>query len=214
MGTQHHPHPPHHYRIFKVLFELALSNPGMIKNQGQVFKMAAAISYRRDILVTGINQIKSHPIMMHESYQKHRKQRQQQQKWYLHAEADAIRKCAWRNNNNNKHQHNHRCNDELLLSRCTMHVLRIKRDPNGTWMLGNARPCDGCMNLIREMKIQQVFWTVDGPILIHQNHNDDHKNNNNNNNNVQQRKPMAYPEQQQHSIFHHHTIASSTGQSS
>jgi len=142
------------HRIFRLLYELALRNPGVAKRQGQVFRVAAAISCKRGkILATGVNQIKSHPIMLNASYNK--------RQIFLHAEADAIRKSL-------------RFTDDL--SQCRIHVLRLKRNNDGAWMLGNARPCVGCMTLIQEAGMQEIFWTEDGSVDdLNRNEDDDER---------------------------------------
>jgi len=152
-------------RIFRVLYNLARRTPGVVKRQGQVFRVAAALSCKRDrILATGVNQIKSHPIMRRSQQQHFYHERQ----IYLHAEADAIRKAL---------------RTTTDLTKCRMHVLRLKKQQSNSrnnnsggeanaswqqqqeedeqWMLGSARPCPGCMHLIEEFGIQQVFWTQD-----------------------------------------------------
>lgn len=130
--------------IFRVLYDLALHTTGVIKRQGQVFKIAAAITNKRGhILTTGVNQIKTHPIMRQCQFYQDRDQIN------LHAESDAIRKAL-----------------KVLgpdLSSYRIHVLRLKRNPTGKtwWMLGNARPCEGCRKLIDKFGIQEIFWTQD-----------------------------------------------------
>ena len=167
-------------RIFRVLYNLARRTPGVVKRQGQVFRVAAALSCKRDrILATGVNQIKSHPIMRrrrgHISSSSHQQQHfYHERQIYLHAEADAIRKAL---------------RTTTDLTKCRMHVLRLKKQQSSSshnnrnnnsdgganassqqqedeWMLGSARPCPGCMHLIEEFGIQQVFWTQDSPIFM------------------------------------------------
>ena len=141
-------------RIFRVLHDLALRSPGVVKRQGQVFKIAAAISCRKrgQILATGVNQTKSHPIMIVGGHYK-------DAQIYLHAEADAIRKAE------RFLAGSHASGDGRgNMQKFQIHVLRLKRcrsSDTGTWMLGNARPCTGCMNLIHAYGLKEIFWTED-----------------------------------------------------
>lgn len=140
-------------RIFRVLYNLALQSPGVVKRQGQVFKVAAALSCKKrgQIVSTGVNQIKSHPIMRVGSYYNERQ-------IFLHAEADAIRKSPLMRRMNRSGRDLRNANN----SKFQIHVLRLKRhSASGEWMLGNARPCPGCMNLIHAFGIQEIFWTED-----------------------------------------------------
>ena len=150
-------------RIFRVLYNLALRSPGVIKRQGQVFKMAAAISCKRgQIVSTGVNQIKSHPIMVDGGYYN-------DQQIYLHAEADAIRKALRLGHLHFPRDDGHgRSGRSSSLKHCQIHVLRLKQRTSATnttgtkqWMLGNARPCAGCMNLIHAYGLREIFWTQD-----------------------------------------------------
>lgn len=158
------------YRIFRTLYDLALRNPGMAKRQGQIFRMAAAISDKRgNILATGVNQVKSHPIMMRSNASYHKRQ------IYLHAEADALRKLlsplrsSWSSSSSSSSTSSRRRagapTTTAYLAKCRIHVLRLKRSNSSAgeaaWMLGNARPCAGCMDLIHASGIREIFWTRD-----------------------------------------------------
>jgi len=80
---------------------------------------------------------------------------------FLHAEADAIWKLL-------------RLTDDL--SECQIHVLCLKRNNDGAWMLSNVRPCAGCMTLIQEAGMQEIFWTEDGSVDdLNRNEDDDER---------------------------------------
>lgn len=122
--------------VKKKLIELAKENPG-IRNR---YKMAAGITYKKKLLSVGINQRKTHPIMCNHGYK--------EEQIYLHAEADAIRNFL------NSY-------DPNFLSNCALHVVRVKKDPDGNYVESLAKPCNGCMNLIYTYNIKEVTWTID-----------------------------------------------------
>ena len=119
-------------RIQKVLIKHAMANEYR-------YKMASAIVFKGHIVALGIAKDKTHPIMMLDGYKENQT--------YLHAEADAIQKAL-------------RIITPEQLARCDLYVLRVKRsDCNTKWVLGLAKPCQGCMKLIKKYGINRVFWT-------------------------------------------------------
>lgn len=131
-------------RIFQMLTRLAMKSPGV--SNGRV-RMAAGIVYRRHLVATGVNQMKTHPMMMGEGYR--------EDQLYMHAEVDAIRNAL-----------------KLLtaeeLSKSTLAIVRVKRPHIGakTWIHGLAKPCPGCQTIIESFGITDVVWTEDLPKQI------------------------------------------------
>lgn len=123
-------------RIFSALEKIAIDNEGV---QGR-FKLAAAITYKKQILTVGINSMKSHPLQT--EYGKN------VDSIYLHAEIDAIRKAL-------------KIMPEEYLLKCDMYILRIKKDYDHNWIRGLARPCCGCMKAIKDYGIKRVYYTKD-----------------------------------------------------
>lgn len=118
-----------HLKIKEKLLEVAKANPGI---RGK-FKMAAGVVYKNKLLCIGINQYKTHPIMLNDGYR--------EQQIYLHAEADAIVKAS---------------RLDVDFNKCCLYVVRI--DKKGKEMI--AKPCNGCMNLITQFGIGEVKWTI------------------------------------------------------
>ena len=104
--------------------------------------MAAGIVYKRQLIATGVNAPKTHPLMMGEGYRDDQK--------FRHAEVDAIRNAL-------------RIVTPAQLAQCEMHIVRVKRPHirSNRWVYGLAKPCAGCANIIEKYGIKQVFWTED-----------------------------------------------------
>lgn len=128
--------------IDKYLVDLAVSSPF---NTGPV-KVAAALIYRGRILATGTNQYKTHPLMMTRGYREDQK--------YRHAEVDCIQNAL-------------RIMTKEQLTRCELRVVRAKRPSADSreWILGLAKPCPGCSQVIRDYGITNVTWTEDADVL-------------------------------------------------
>lgn len=124
------------------LVQLAINAP---LNTGPV-KVSAALIYRGKILVTGTNQYKSHPLMMTRGYR-------DDQCW-RHAEVDCIQNAL-------------KIMTKEQMARCELRVVRAKRPSHNSkeWILGLAKPCPGCSQVIRKHGIAQVSWTEDANIL-------------------------------------------------
>lgn len=132
-------------KIDRFLTEMAIRTPG-VKN-GQ-FRMAAAVVFRNHIIATGVNQMKTHPLMMHPAYRK--------DQTFLHAEVDAIRSAL-------------RTISQEQLARCELRIVRVKRPYNAskTWIHGLAKPCPGCARVIANFGIEKVCWTEDSELAKH-----------------------------------------------
>ena len=121
---------------------LAIQAPS---NTGPV-KVAAALIYKGRVLATGTNQYKTHPLMMTRGYR-------EDQNW-RHAEVDCI-------------QNARKIMTKEQMARCELRVVRAKR-PSGEskeWILGLAKPCPGCSQVIRDHRITNVTWTEDADVL-------------------------------------------------
>ena len=125
------------------LVELAVNEP---LNTGPV-KVAAALIYRGRILATGTNQYKTHPLMMTRGYR-------EDQNW-RHAEVDCILNGL-------------RVMTKEQMTRCELRVVRAKRPSHDSkeWILGLAKPCPGCSQVIRNYGINRVTWTEDADVLV------------------------------------------------
>ena len=122
------------------LTQIALNNP-------RRFKVAAGIYYKTSLISWGVNQYKTHPIMLNKGYKEHQV--------FLHAEADAIRKFL-------------QSKSKYSLEDCSIHVLRLKREtPKGKYVTAMAKPCKGCMNLITTFGIKEVYYTEDNYACEH-----------------------------------------------
>lgn len=129
-----------------MLTRLATETEGVAN--GRV-RMSAGIIYKKHIISTGVNQYKTHPIMMGKGYR--------EGQIFLHAEVDAIRNAL------------KLINLEQLKS-CELRIVRIKRPYKGskTWIHGLAKPCPGCQRVIAGFGISNVKWTTDADVLDEQ----------------------------------------------
>lgn len=125
-------------RIKMMLTRLAMKNPGV---QGR-FKLAAGVVYRKQLIATGINSYKTHPIM----YQ-----------WgkntnsiHLHAEIDAIKNAL-------------RLITPDQLAKCDLYIVRVKRTSplRKQWTYGIAKPCIGCKRAIESFNLKNIYYTTD-----------------------------------------------------
>lgn len=125
-------------RIFDMLERLAIENPGV---QGR-FKLAAGVVYKRDLIATGVNSYKTHPLMYNSVYR--------DGQHHLHAEVDAIKNAL-------------RLITQEELARADLYVIRVKRPhiASKRWIKALAKPCPGCQAMIAGFGIRNVFWTED-----------------------------------------------------
>lgn len=95
-------------------------------------RIAAAIYDRNELVATGFNSRKTHPLMA--------KFGKNDKAIHLHAEVDALRDAAkW----------------TLGVEGCTMYIARAKADGSP----GLAKPCEGCQRAIVAFGIKEVYWT-------------------------------------------------------
>lgn len=125
-------------KIRQHLTQLAIESGGY----GQRVPMAAGIVYKRHLIATGVNQPKTHPLMLTDGYREDQR--------YRHAEVDAIRNAL-------------RLISKEQLKQCELHIVRVKRPhiASKTWVHGLAKPCKGCANVIENYGINKVYWTED-----------------------------------------------------
>jgi len=124
-----------HEKYLKLLTTIA-SGIDRVSNS----RHAAAVVLKNEIVSFGINQKKSHPFQ--KQFQKHN------DCIWLHSEIDAI-----------KNSLKQISVDEL--GRCTLYVARVKYDNKKKLILGNSRPCSGCMKAIAHFNIRNVYYTLD-----------------------------------------------------
>ena len=130
-------------RITQMLTRLAIESGGY----GQRVPMAAGIVYKRHLIATGVNQPKTHPLMLTQGYRNDQR--------FRHAEVDAIRSAL-------------RLITAEQLKQCELHIVRVKRPYtwSKTWVHGLAKPCEGCANVIENYGITKVYWTEDSEKIL------------------------------------------------
>lgn len=123
-------------KVKEMLTRLAIENPGI---QGK-FKMSAGVVYRKQLIATGVNSYKTHPLMLQYGENEH--------KIHLHAEVDAIKNAL-------------RLITQEQLTQCSLYVVRVKRPTQQSkeWTYALAKPCLGCQRMITEFGIKEVLWT-------------------------------------------------------
>jgi tRNA(Arg) A34 adenosine deaminase TadA len=128
--------------IFDHIREIAIQNDG-IRNR---FKLASAIVMNGDIVATGVNSYKTHPMMA--------KYSSDGASVFLHAEIDAIKNAL--NKISTKE-----------MEKCDLYVIRVKRpDPiQKIWINGMAKPCMGCMRAIVSFNLRNVYYTTTNGLI-------------------------------------------------
>ena len=120
-------------KIKGMLTRLAIENPGV---KGR-FKMSAGVVYKKQLIATGVNSYKTHPLMARYGENEH--------KIFLHAEVDAIKNAL-------------RLITQEQLSQSILYVIRVKRGTCG-WEYALSKPCLGCQRMIAEFNIKETLWT-------------------------------------------------------
>ena len=106
-------------------------------------RVAAAIAERGKLIALGVNRKKSHPMALRFS--------KNNQAIYSHAELDAIVGALKKVEPDG-------------LRRATLYVVRTKII-RGQDVLGEARPCAGCIRAIEAFQIKRVVYTGDDQAL-------------------------------------------------
>jgi len=133
-------------KIQQMLTRLAIDSGGY--SDIRRVPMAAGITYGKHLIATGVNQMKTHPLMLGEGYRA--------DQLYMHAEIDAIRNAL-------------RLITPDQLSKCEIHVVRVKRPHTGSkkWVHGLAKPCPGCARAIANFGLKNAYWTEDSGIICY-----------------------------------------------
>lgn len=126
-------------RIMEFLRRQAIDNEGASRA-----KIAAAVVIKNNIISTGRNQYKTHP--MQSQYAKN------PDAIFLHAEISAISNSL-----------NHVSKRDL--ERATLYIYRVKREEehSKSWTTGLAKPCRGCMGAILEFGFRRTVYTTNNP---------------------------------------------------
>lgn len=131
-------------KILNRLTKLAVETPGV---QGR-FKIAAGVVYKRQLIASGVNSYKTHPMMMPENGYR-------EGQIFLHAEPDAIKNAL-------------RLITLDQLTKCSLYIVRVKH-PHPTsleWVHGLAKPCPGCARTIASFGISDVQYTLDEEVIV------------------------------------------------
>lgn len=124
-------------RVIDMLTRLAIENPGVRSK----YKIAAGVVYKKNLIATGINSYKTHPLMWEFG--------KNQDSLFLHAEIDAIKNSL-------------RLITQEQLTKCDMYIVRVKRSQtNKRWVFGLAKPCKGCQRAIETFDVKNIFYTTD-----------------------------------------------------
>lgn len=116
--------------ILKYLTKLAMNNEGV---KGK-WKLAAGIVLKNNLISTGVNSYKTHPMMA--------KYGKNSEAIFLHAEVNAISNAL-------------KLLEPAQLTKCDLYVVRVRRD--GSY--GCSKPCVGCCRAISEFGLRNVYWT-------------------------------------------------------
>ena len=114
----------------ELCIKLATETPAVFRS-----KHAAVLSYKGKVLATGVNKLKTHPLMLR--YNKHPDCRN------LHAEIDCIIRAI-------------NLYGTELLRECTLYVARTRKD--GT--TASSKPCEGCARAIKAFGIKRTYYTT------------------------------------------------------
>lgn len=118
------------------LFEVAKSI--CLTSDHHKARIGAVVAYKGDILGVGKNRYKTHPKQLY--YNKFRNFEDESIcRHNMHAELDAILKC------------NH------IPIGSKIYIYRLHK----TGILGNCRPCKGCMQMLKDYAISDIYYTTD-----------------------------------------------------
>lgn len=103
-------------------------------------KMAACLVRKNRVIAVGVNKKVSHPLQ--KKYSSH------PEKIFLHAEIDCILNAV-------------RAASIRDLRESIMYVARVKRpsEKSRLWVFGEARPCTGCAQAIKDYGIKEILYT-------------------------------------------------------
>ena len=112
-------------------------------------RVAAILVYRNKPVAMGHNHKKSNPFCAYFS--------KNEESIYFHAETHAIFKAL-------------KDIDEVLLSKCTLYIARVKYHPNDRKrkpLWGKSKPCKGCMRAVTYYSIPRIVYTEEGSVGEH-----------------------------------------------
>lgn len=123
-------------KMMSMLRKVAIANIGTRKR----FKLAAAITHKRDLVSIGINEMRTHPLQKQFGVN--------DMALFLHAEISAIANAL-------------NYIDKNDLKKSTLYIHRVKRTgPLSDWVDGLACPCDGCSSAIVSFGIPRVIYST------------------------------------------------------
>jgi tRNA(Arg) A34 adenosine deaminase TadA len=129
-------------KVIEMLTRLATENYGI---RGK-YRMAAGIVYKKQLVATGINSTKSHPMMLQYG--------RNNESIYLHAEIDAIKNAL-------------KLITQAQLTKCDMYVVRVKQNESlRKTVLGMAKPCEGCARAIATFGLRNIYYSDDQENII------------------------------------------------
>lgn len=122
--------------IVDELFDEAIRTPKVAAG-----KIVAAVVRRFEIVAKGNNSYKTHPFQ--------KKYGKNSDAICLHAETNAVIKAL-------------KTIDVDELAKCDIYIARAKRESiGGKYIMGLAKPCDGCQRMITSFGIKNVYFTTD-----------------------------------------------------
>lgn len=124
-------------KMMKFVRRLAIDNKG-VKDR---FKLAAALTLKRDVISIGFNEMRSHPLQ--KQFGKN------EESIFLHAEISSIVNAL-----------NHI--DKSDLKKSTLYIHRVKKLSkfDSEWVDGMACPCEGCQSAIYSFGIPRVIYST------------------------------------------------------
>lgn len=129
-----------HKKIIDQLFLLAQDSVMVAKA-----RVYAALVYQNKIISYGCNQEKSHP--MAKKFAKNEFANKP------HAEISCIRNALKRY-------------PSAIIAKSTLYVARAKHDDSHEWVIGMAKPCEGCAKCIHHFGIKKVVFSTNDPYVI------------------------------------------------
>lgn len=121
------------YRYFNIAKEVSLLS------EYDKIKIGSILVNKHDIIATGFNKIKSHPLQKKRNIKRFTDTLNETCKNRIHAELDCLIKIP-------KH---------IDLSRAVIYNYRDNKDG-----LQNSRPCEACMDEIRRRGIRTIYYTT------------------------------------------------------
>lgn len=115
------------------------------------FHMGCVIVYKKHIIGAAANSDKTHPMQAKYNQYRHFNKTKNGIKHSVHAEIAAINSIPYT------------VGREIEWSKVKIYIYRLSPGKPGGY--GLSRPCPGCMQAIRDMGIQHVYYTGDGSYI-------------------------------------------------